>query len=372
MEVLKTFPDDSVDCVVTSPPYWAVRDYGTEEQIGLEEHPQEYIDKIVAVMKECKRVLKPTGTIFLNVGDSFYTKSGSGQGSNFLDRHKQLSEGRDTLKKAHTQTRGKFKSNWLQSKQRLLIPHRIAIAMQDELGLICRNDITWVKQYANWKTKKSAGTAMPTSVQDRLNTHSEMLFMFVKNPKYYFNLDGIRIRHNWADKDSRFINGPTKGGKTLSGQYSMQCGGAYHPKGKNPGDCIMFPLEPSSENHFAMFPKTLPDFCIRCGCPENGIVLDPFAGGGTTLYMAKRLDRKYIGIELNEEYVVLINKKLSQENITGFFDTQAEPSVQSLNKDLTDFQKENPKSASQTSLNPDIIRNPATQEINNEKGETKQ
>ncbi|MEX0596321.1 MAG: DNA methyltransferase, partial [Candidatus Paceibacterota bacterium] len=144
MEVLKTFPDESIDCVVTSPPYWAVRDYGKEEQIGLEEHPQEYINKIVAVMKECKRVLKPTGTIFLNLGDSFYTKSGSGQGNNFLERHKQLSEGRDSLKKAHTQTRGKFKSNWLQSKQSLLIPHRIAITMQDELGLICRNDLTCV------------------------------------------------------------------------------------------------------------------------------------------------------------------------------------------------------------------------------------
>lgn len=391
IEVLKTFPDEFVDCIVTSPPYWAVRDYGKDKQIGLEEHPQEFINKIVDVMRGCKRVLKPSGTIWLNLGDSFYTKSGSGQGSNYLKRHNQLSEGRDTLKKAHTETRGKFKSNWLQSKQRLLIPYRIAIAMQDELGLILRNDITWVKQYINWKTKISAGVTMPTSVQDRLNTNTESIFFFAKNPKYYFNLDAIRVPHTSSEKRPqgivrerefgydtkyegvRIFKKGTKGYEKLM-ENEIRHGKRsendnedivmyYNPKGKNPGDCIMFPLEPSSENHFAMFPKTLPDFCIKAGCPEGGVVLDPLAGGGNTLYVAKRLDRKYVGIELNEKYVALINKKLEQENITGFFETLlTQPSVEG---DIIHANRENSKKEFSPNSNPSdlnsrgILRIPA-------------
>lgn len=374
IEILKTFPNNCIDCVVTSPPYWGCRDYQVEGQIGLEEHPQEYINKIVAVMKELKRVIKPTGTIWLNLGDSFYTKSGSGQGSNYLKYHEEMDAGRGELHKAHTETRGKFKSNWLQSKQRLLIPYRIAIACQDELGLILRNDITWIKQIINWKTKESFGSSMPTSVQDRLNTNSESIFLFVKNPYYYFNLDAIRVKHKETSiKRNEY-------GRNNCGDYNgyrkMNPGEFLNPKGKNPGDCIMFPLEPSSENHYAMFPKTLPEFCIKAGCPEEvcnkcgkpkqvtqvthnrvndrddnkvrldnvervpqdwkpkevietkeiscncnagfspGIVLYPFSGGGTTLYVAKHLLRNYIGIEINPIYIKEIQKsKLAQETL---------------------------------------------------------
>ena len=181
LQGLKKLPDDSIDCIVTSPPYWALRDYGNKNQIGLEENPNEYINKIVELMKECKRVIKPTGTIWLNLGDSFYTNYRGGNG-NFMKKHKPL-EG----------IRGKFKTNWLQHKQRMLIPFRIAIKCQDELGLILRNDITWIKQWCNIKTKESAGTSMPSAVQDRLNTNSESLFFFVKQKKYFFNLDNLRV-----------------------------------------------------------------------------------------------------------------------------------------------------------------------------------
>src|SRR3990167_11105138 len=113
LEILKDFTNETIDCVVTSPPYWAVRDYGVENQIGLEEHPQEYINKIIDVMKELKRLIKPTGTIWLNLGDCFYSKSGSGQGSNFFEYHKELDGCSGILRKCHTEIRGKFKSNWL-------------------------------------------------------------------------------------------------------------------------------------------------------------------------------------------------------------------------------------------------------------------
>lgn len=294
--ILKEIPSESIDCIITSPPYWNVRDYKEENQIGLEDHPQKYIDKIVDIMKECKRVLKPTGTIFLNLGDSFYTKSGSGQGSNFLKRYKQLDGGDGKLFKAHTHTREKYKSKWLQSKQRLLIPYRIAIKCQDELGLILRNDLTWVKQWTNWKTKESAGSTIPTSVQDRLNTNSESIFFFVKQKKYFFDLNAVRIPHKCEEvkplSQSYLYQGKFKDNeqaesfgsprarnyrnKTQKENYKIGMRNApepgepnaFNPLGKNPGDCLMFPVEPSRENHFAIFPSTLPEFCILAGCPQ--------------------------------------------------------------------------------------------------------
>jgi len=300
LEVLKAFPDESIDCVITSPPYWGLRDYGIDNQLGLEEHPQQYIDKVLEVMKECQRVLKPTGTIFLNLGDSFYTKSGSGQGSNFLERHRELDGGAGRLTRAHTETRGKFKSNWLQSKQKLLIPYRIAIRCQDELGLILRNDIHWIKQFIDWGSKESYGNSYPSSVQDRLTTNSEAIFFFVKGKDYSFNLDAIRVPH----KEISF--------KRLKYRHKLKT--LCNPKGKNPGDCLRFPPDYSNDFHPAVFPKTLPEFCILCGCPQNGTVLDPFAGSGTTLDVALQLGRKYIGIEINPKYVELINKRLSQKS----------------------------------------------------------
>jgi len=270
---LKKLPDNSIDCVVTSPPYWALRDYGKANQIGLEENPKDYINTIVDLMKECKRVIKPTGTIWLNIGDSFYSKS--------------------------YRVDGKFRatddSNWLQSKQKLLTPYRIAIKCQDDLGLILRNDINWLKQCWNFKTKESQGSSMPSSVTDRLNTTSESLFFFVKEQKYYFNLDTLRIPH----KPSTLARARYKSKMT-----------ACNPKGKNPGDCVMFPLEPSREKHIAMFPQSLPEFCISAGCPEGGIVLDPFMGSGTTAIVAKRLGRKFIGFDINEEYIEIANRRI--------------------------------------------------------------
>jgi DNA modification methylase len=300
LEILKTFPDDCIDCIVTSPPYWAVRDYGVEGQIGLEEHPQKYIDRIIEVMKECKRVLKPSGTIFLNLGDSFYTKSGSGQGNNFLKRYKELDAGAGRLHRAQTETRGKYKSNWLQSKQKLLIPYRIAIRCQEGLGLILRNDIQWVKQFVDWGKRQCYGNSMPSSVQDRLATNSEVIFFFVKNRKYFFNLDAIRV--------------PYKDVSIERLKYKHKLATQCNPKGKNPGDCIRFPFDYSNKFHPAVFPKALPEFCISCGCPKGGIVLDPFAGSGTTLEVAKNLGRKYIGIEINPKYVEFIHQRLSSGN----------------------------------------------------------
>lgn len=276
LEGLKRLNDNSIDCIVTSPPYWALRDYGNKKQIGLEDHPQNYINKVVEVIKECKRVIKPTGTIWLNLGDSYYSKTGNEKNTNYIKNHKLPKN-----------IRGKFKSNWLQHKQKLLIPFRIAIKCQDELGLILRNDITWIKQWCNFKDKSSGGSSLPCAVQDRLNTNSESLFLFVKNEKYYFNLDAIRVPYKY------------KKGSNL--------------QGKNPGDCVIFPLEPKKIDHSAMFPSSMPEFCIKAGCPKEGIVLDPFIGSGTTALVCKKLERKFIGFDINKEYVKIAERRL-QEN----------------------------------------------------------
>lgn len=287
MDLIKQLPDDSVDCVVTSPPYWGNRDYFAEDQIGLEDHPQEYIDKMVLLLAECKRVIKPTGTIWFNVGDSFYSRSavGSNGGRN---RVEEMDGGKGKLAEAYTKVRGKYKSNWLQHKQKLMIPYRIAIQAQDQLGLIVRNDIIWAKQLVDAKTKKSIGVVYPTSVQDRLNTAHESIFMFTKTPKYFYDLDAVRVPYK-----------TTRVSETAN------------PKGKNPGDVIRFPYEPSKVAHLAMFPSTLPRFCIRAGCPKGGIVLEPFCGSGTTIQEAISYGCQWIGYEINKDFIDIALNRIS-------------------------------------------------------------
>ncbi len=179
---LKQLDENSIDCVVTSPPYWRLRDYGVEGQIGLEKHPKEYIEKMVEVFREVKRVLKPEGSVWLNVGDTYYGGSGCAyDGSNKIGAIAKVKnqQGRE-LHKA--------KSEWLQPKQKLLMPHRLAIAMQED-GWVLRNDVVWHKP-----------SHMPSSVKDRLTNSFEYLFHFVQKRKYYYDLDAIREPHAEATK----------------------------------------------------------------------------------------------------------------------------------------------------------------------------
>lgn len=265
---LKSLPSDSVDCVVTSPPYWGLRDYKADGQIGLEEHPQQYVDKIVEIGKEVMRVLKPTGSYWLNIGDSYYSKSGSGKGSNFMDTFKKLDGGDGVLANMHTQVRGKFKDGgWLQPKQRLLIPHRVAIGMQDS-GWILRNDIIWHKP-----------SCMPSSVQDRLSNTFEYFFHFVKQPKYFYDLDSIRVpyKNNSIERAKSPVNSYnwhnlSKVGikdcetKTEKAEQNMA---TLNPLGKNPGDVWDVTNNGFKLGHFAVFPKELVRPCIKATCPKE-------------------------------------------------------------------------------------------------------
>lgn len=314
---LRKLPGEIVDCVVTSPPYWSLRDYGVEGQIGMEDHPQQYVDKIVEVFDEIKRVLKPAGTVFLNLGDTYYTKSGS----NFKGSTDAFSAQADKVGIRNcNELREKFcDGKWLQSKQKLMIPERVAIKMQEH-GWILRNSIIWYKP-----------NHMPASVTDRLTGSYESVFFFTKSQSYYFDLDAIREESHTVPWTIKASDKATKGNdlrQHYAGKYNeliaekvnsprarlatREVVNFYNPKGKNPGDVWSLTTEQSIVSHFAVMPMKLVKQCLKCGCDKDGLVLDPFTGSGTTLYVARKMALHYLGIELKPEYVELAKARLSK------------------------------------------------------------
>jgi len=292
LATVRQFEAESVDCVITSPPYYQLRDYGFADQWGLEKTYQEYLDKMIALMSELKRVLKPTGTIWINLGDSYSTNSGR-MGTDLL-QPKFSTEANKSIS---------FKQNkGMTPKSLMLIPHRFAIRCIDELGLILRNDIIWAKP-----------NGMPESVTDRFTKKHEFFFFFVKQQKYFFDLKAIRQKNLTKCKRSTLkmldIN---KYGKNST----FNGGNDYNPDGKNPGDVADFwdiTTKPSNEKHYATFNSDLIGRPIVAGCPVNGIVLDPFCGTGTTLVRALQLDRKVIGVDGKKEYVKIAEKRIKRE-----------------------------------------------------------
>jgi site-specific DNA-methyltransferase (adenine-specific) len=309
LEILKTFDEKTVDCVITSPPYWQLRDYGWTGQWGLEKTYQEYLEHLWMMMDEIWRVLKDTGTVWINLGDSYY---GSGHGAwskydNGEISHKDeyYGDGRN----ASPVTDWDYKS--MRAKTLMLIPHRFAIGCIDR-GWILRNDIIWAKR-----------NGMPESVRDRFSKKHEFIFFFVKQQKYYFDLDGVRDKNNNWEKDYQRVmadyNGGGKkheqGGTTSFKSKDLEGIKARLQSGKNPGDVSDFwdvPTQSSSEKHYATYNFDLIDKPIIAGCPEGGIVLDPFAGTGTTLLRAIDLRRKGIGIEGKKEYCDMFDEKFTE------------------------------------------------------------
>jgi len=306
---LKKMPSSSVDCIVTSPPYWGLRDYGVTGQIGLEKDFNEYITKLVAIFSEAHRVLKDTGTLWVNMGDTYW---GSMQGYGATSKSKTgFSETPKNApySAAHTglpPMAAKHKT--LQKKSLVMIPERFALAMI-ESGWILRNTIIWKKP-----------NATPESAKDRFTNDYEHLFFFTKKQKYFFNQQFEEFRSNEYD-----IQRMKDGRKEYDGKYStygknqklkkvhrQRAFVAGHRKGRNKRAVWDINTKPFKEAHFAVFPEELIEIPIQAGCPKNGIVLDPFMGSGTTAVVAQKLGRKYIGIELNPKYVKLANKRIAQ------------------------------------------------------------
>ena len=245
MELMLQLENNSIDMAMTSPPYWGLRDYGVEGQIGLEEHPNEYIRKMLRIFHWLKRSLKKTGSFYLNMGDTYFGAISHSDWSgvsrdNFynIPKFKAKRSGEPDPKlperlRAREQFKGK-KSNWLQPKQLMLMPSRLAIAMQDD-GWILRNDIIWHKP-----------NPMPSSVKDRLNTSFEHLFHFVKNKKYYYDLDSIREKHKSSSlqRISQNLGNPKFNGNKVrghpKGKDTLNPNQFLNPKGKNPGDTMTY------------------------------------------------------------------------------------------------------------------------------------
>ena len=254
LDKLKELPDQSINTCITSPPYWGLRDYGEDKQLGMEDTPEEFVNNLVEVFREVKRVLRDDGTVWLNLGDSFL------------------------------------------NKQLGCIPFKVAIALQQD-NWILRQDIIWHKP-----------NPMVESVRDRCTKAHEYIFLLSKSPKYYFDNEAIK-------EDAKFPDGPNtpKSIKAVDGVYSknLQKIGA-NPK-RNKRSVWTVTTKPFKGAHFATFPMDLIEPCVLAGCPEGGTVLDPFGGSGTTGIVASNHNRKAVLIELNTEYIEIAKQRIQDQ-----------------------------------------------------------
>ena len=365
LKVLKTLPDGLIDCVVTSPPYWGLRDYGIDGQFGLEPTLDEYIDKMTAVFREVRRVLKPEGTLWLNMGDG-YNGSGPQTNKGFNERW-----GHGAGDKKQEKRTGKTKIiDGLKPKDLIGQPWRLAFALQAD-GWYLRSDIIWAKP-----------NPMPESVTDRPTKAHEYIFLMSKQPKYFYDADAVREPGSDNSHGSPNINPGKK--QEILGQNQTGTLGKWSKddsmNGRNKRTVWTVATQPFPEAHFATFPEKLIEPCIRAGTSEKGycsecgkpwvrvvesrnngtrqpgarralamghtdhgptavnrageasikitigwqpscdcdadttpgLVLDPFMGSGTTALVSLKLNRRYLGIELNQEYIDIANKRINK------------------------------------------------------------
>ena len=289
LKILKTIPDESIDCVITSPPYWALRDYGVKGQIGLEDHLEEYLEKLIAVFNEVKRVLKPSGTCWVNFEDTYANKTKGGHKNKVQDNIFDSYTNRSVIPKLSVKLD-------IPAKSLCMIPSRFAIQMIERRWIL-RNEIIWHKP-----------NAMPQSVKERFTVDFEKVFFFVKEQKYYFKRQYEPIKN--PNELKRKISNPFERHRyrKVLGRTAKPLDKIRHSQneilkqGRNKRCVWTIGNGISKSNHFAVFPEKLAQTPILAGCPENGIVLDPFMGSGTTAVVAKKLGRNFVGIELNRNY----------------------------------------------------------------------
>ena len=265
---LGDLPAASVDCIMTSPPYFRLRDYGVPGQLGLEGHVDQWVEELRAVTRALARVLKPTGTFWLNLGDTYSTHAREGA----------------------------------PPKSLLGAPERLMLALVED-GWTIRNKVIWAKT-----------NPMPSSVTDRLSTTHEYLYLLTRSPRYYFDLDAIREPHRSRPpkrrrepRPGKYAAGTPALGPNSDGDDGLRAlkarGMVGHPLGKNPGDVWPMATAHFRGAHFATYPERLVRRIVRAGCPPGGIVLDPFMGAGTTALVAEAEGRQWIGIELNPDFI---------------------------------------------------------------------
>jgi len=313
LEVLKTLPDESIDCCITSPPYWGLRDYGVDGQIGLEKTPEKYVSKMVEIFREIRRVLKKEGTVWLNLGDSYWGGGfGTSPGGNedFAQRYPKQASNMGTADHETRKKLGALKKHHsiIKPKDLVGIPWRVALALQFD-GWWLRQDIIWAKP-----------NPMPESVTDRCTKSHEYIFLLAKSKKYYY--DNEAIKEDSVDLESyvgrRFRNATKIAllkGRPGTPNTLEKSGGQFDKKYEkhNKRSVWTITTKPYKEAHFATFPEDLIVPMVKAGCPKDGIILDPFMGSGTTALVAKKLARNYLGIELNPEYIKIANERLRQD-----------------------------------------------------------
>lgn len=286
---MSSLPDKSVNTCITSPPYYGLRDYGCDGQIGLEETPESYVQKMVDVFREVKRVLRDDGTLWLNLGDSYAGSGGAG------NQFGQLNNGLSKYKQSSMPS-----AIGLKPKDLIGIPWRVAFALQAD-GWYLRQDIIWHKP-----------NPMPESVRDRCTKAHEYIFLLSKSERYYFDNEAIKIpvKQEWGTRDR------------TSGKYHNDGTGLSPHSGleksytkANKRSVWSVTTKPFKGAHFATYPEDLIVPCVLAGCVEGGLVLDPFMGAGTTALVSKKLGRNYVGFELNPEYRNIAIKRI--ENACG-------------------------------------------------------
>lgn len=309
-DVLATMPDESVHCVVTSPPYWGLRDYGVDGQIGLEASVAEHITILRDVFREVRRVLRKDGTCWVNYGDAYVSKppgasAGGASGSSTLhgiksEKYKATKDASSGQKRDTTQGVGRLKP-----KDLIGLPWRLAFALQDD-GWWLRSDIIWAKP-----------NPMPESVTDRPTRAHEYVFLLTKAARYWYDADAIADDAIYAGKSVSL------GEKSLSRGQAAGANVVASVNGKaicvevaarrNARTVWEIATAPFSEAHFATFPPALAERCIKAGCPVGGTVLDPFSGAGTTGLVADRLQRNAILIELNPAYAAIAERRIHND-----------------------------------------------------------
>ena len=324
LDVLKTFPDNVINCCVTSPPYWGLRDYERHpDQLGLEKTPEEFIDRCVGIFGEVYRVLKKDATLWINIGDS-YAASGKGGNASFHG-------GRDLTAFISKKNQRRSPPVGYKRKDIVGVPFMLAFALRD-FGWYWRDIIIWHKP-----------APQPESVKDRCTKSHEYILMFSRSEKYYYDHEAIKT--DASPNTNARVSKDVMSGKVPSGwDSSVGDGGhgSYHKKGRNkkiaaPGSGIRnnssfqqatmmnivkkvnkrsvwtIPVEPSNIDHFATFPQKLVTDCIKAGCPEGGLILDPFAGRNTTGVVARKLHRNFVAIELVDKYIKFADKFSNDE-----------------------------------------------------------
>lgn len=300
IEKLKEIPDGIVDCCVTSPPYYGLRNYGVDGQIGLEDTPDKYIQKLVDVFREVRRVLKDDGTLWVNIGDTY---NGNKKGNTEYVKNPTLFEKQEEFQK----------TLWHGAKQKDLIgiPWMLAFALRSD-GWYLRQDIIWAKP-----------NPMPEPVRDRCVKSHEYIFLLSKSQRYYFDYEAIQEEANHKIGQNTNIRfGGSKYGDNDDVHYQTKSGNVWSPHYdedhivRNKRDVWTVSTQGVQDAHFATYPEKLIEPCILAGSNVGGVVLDPFFGSGTTGRVAARLNRSYIGIELNPEYIGIAKNRTSNLQMT--------------------------------------------------------